>query len=289
MKINITENHVAGKHQLRPSFTCPLCREALVAKLIDGAYYVGAGHYAHVGRWEAATRSFITLEGTTVHREPVHLDGGTFFHVKELHVMTHGSAPMYSAGCRCDLCKAVNSGQYKQAKERRKIRYVHPATLQLYETPLDLAIRMVNLAGLKADMRVLEPSAGRGAIVSSIMHTQPSEVVAIELAEEHMETLRTKAHTSHRMNFMDASPETLGLFDAVVMNPPFGQRADIKHILHATQFLKPAGRLVSLCRQGYLRNIKLRPLAKEWIDLPDDTFKDTRGLVRASLMVYEKN
>ena len=42
----------------------------------------------------------------------------------------------------------------------------------------------------------------------------------------------------------------LGKFDRIIMNPPFSDAADIKHIKHAIAFLKPGGRLVALCANG---------------------------------------
>ena len=56
--------------------------------------------------------------------------------------------------------------------------------------------------------------------------------------------------------------EDLGLFDAVLMNPPFAQGADIEHITHALTMLKPGGRLVALCTNGPRQNASLRPMVE---------------------------
>ena len=34
--------------------------------------------------------------------------------------------------------------------------------------------------------------------------------------------------------------------DAIAMNPPFSRQADIKHVMHASKFLRPGGRLASI-------------------------------------------
>ena len=66
-----------------------------------------------------------------------------------------------------------------------------------------------------------------------------------------------------------------GYVDAVVMNPPFRDGADIKHILHARTFLKPGGRLVAICARGPRQVGKLFPLCATWDELPAGTFDGT--------------
>jgi len=87
------------------------------------------------------------------------------------------------------------------------------------------------------------------------------------------------------------------MFDAVLMNPPFVQGADIAHIKHALTMLKPGGRLVALCANGPRQNASLRPMVEarggEWEELPADTFKEEGTGVRvaacavASVTPYE--
>ena len=48
--------------------------------------------------------------------------------------------------------------------------------------------------------------------------------------------------------------EDLGLFDALLLNPPFAQGADTEHITHALTMSKTGGRLVALCANGPARS-----------------------------------
>jgi 16S rRNA G1207 methylase RsmC len=41
-----------------------------------------------------------------------------------------------------------------------------------------------------------------------------------------------------------------GLFDRIVMNPPFADQQDIRHVMHAATLLKPGGRLVAIMSAG---------------------------------------
>ena len=88
-----------------------------------------------------------------------------------------------------------------------------------------------------------------------------------------------------------ADAEDLGMFDAVLMNPPFAHGADIAHIKHALTMLKPGGRLVALCANGPQQNSSLRPMVEarggEWEDLPADTFKAEGTGVRVALITMQ--
>jgi 16S rRNA G1207 methylase RsmC len=79
----------------------------------------------------------------------------------------------------------------------------------------------------------------------------------------------------------------LGSFDKIVMNPPFENGADIKHILRARELLIPGGRLVAICANGPRQQAKLKPLATEWRDLPADTFKQAGTGVNTALIVIQ--
>ena len=78
----------------------------------------------------------------------------------------------------------------------------------------------------------------------------------------------------------------LGLFDRILMNPPFAQGIDILHIRHAQNFLKPNGRLVALCANGPRQREAFREQAEYWEDLPEGSFKDQGTGVNVALMVF---
>jgi 16S rRNA G1207 methylase RsmC len=71
------------------------------------------------------------------------------------------------------------------------------------------------------------------------------------------------------------------------MNPPFHMRLDIRHILHARQFLKPGGRLAAICMAGPRREAVLRPLAASWEPLEPGTFKEAFTHVAAVLLTIQ--
>ena len=177
---------------------------------------------------------------------------------------------------------------------------------QLFPTPPDLAARMVSLAGLanfSMGMRVLEPSAGTGRLLEALpgivsfgqVRQTALQVVAIELNPALAARLACSglAGTVRCADFLQCSAdaEDLGLFDAVLMNPPFAQGADIKHITHALTMLKPGGRLVVLCANGSRQNAGLRPLVEarggDWVDLPAGTSKEEGTGVPVALITLQ--
>lgn len=105
------------------------------------------------------------------------------------------------------------------------------------------------LGRLTPDMRVLEPSAGRGRLADRAK-LAGCEVQCVELQPELIYTLQGKGHSVKGGDFLTMTPAELGLFDVVVMNPPFDRGRDCDHVRHALQFLKPGGRLVSVMAAG---------------------------------------
>jgi len=157
---------------------------------------------------------------------------------------------------------------------------------QLFQTPPALARRLVDLLDPEPGSRILEPSAGLGRLLD---HLPPTcETVAVEIAPACAGVLfhqQRQNLTIKQRDFLTLTPADLGTFDAIAMNPPFTMRADIRHILHALQFLKPGGRLAALCLAGPQRTTALRHLAQEWIELPPGTFASSGTQVATVLML----
>jgi 16S rRNA G1207 methylase RsmC len=121
--------------------------------------------------------------------------------------------------------------------------------------------------------------------------------VAIEFNYELAEALRERYTTVdvYRMDFLSIGHDgnclgPKGLFDRIVMNPPFADRQDIRHVRHALGFLKPGGRLVAIMSAGVtFREDRLSREFQALVDerggvieeLPRDPFKVSGTAVRA--------
>lgn len=162
------------------------------------------------------------------------------------------------------------------------------SSFQLFQTPEGLAQRMVALAGANATRCVLEPSAGLGRILDALKPCSPAEVVAVEMASQcAAELYRRQDVRLYQRDFLTVEPAELGQFDAVIMNPPFHMRADIRHILHAQKFLLPGGILVALCLDTHHRDKALQPLALSWEKIPAGAFKESNTGVATVLLTIQ--
>lgn len=171
---------------------------------------------------------------------------------------------------------------------------------QLFPTPRDVAARMVDLAEIEDGHRVLEPSAGTGVIAEAIgeycaAHGISHELRVIEINGDLCALLRQKPRgIVTRGDFLEfLSIDLGGLFDVVVMNPPFahdstGARgpADIAHIHHAISLTKSGGRVVAICANGPRQREALEPLAESWEELPAGTFASSGTNVSTVLAVF---
>lgn len=170
---------------------------------------------------------------------------------------------------------------------------------QFFPTPPDVAARMASMIELKCDgVTVLEPSAGHGALaIAAAEHcARHSTFAYLTLIEKDTANFATLNDTFYKptkpikgahcrgilqRDFLACTlPASLEYgYDAVIMNPPFSRGDDIKHILHAWEFLKVGGKLVALCANGPKQNKMLKPWAESlggtWEVLPAGTFKDS--------------
>ncbi len=191
------------------------------------------------------------------------------------------------------------------AKERgRFVALADPASaprvvssFNLFQTPADLAKRLAGyLAPVLVDgARILEPSAGLGRLYRAIR--QADHAGPVVLVEQSAECCRElydltaddPAAILKQGDFLALGAADLGgLFDGVLMNPPFKRWRDIKHIKHAMTMLKPGGRLVAICANGPRQRDQLMPLADEWHELPAGSFKETGTAVNTAFLVYDR-
>lgn len=157
---------------------------------------------------------------------------------------------------------------------------------QLFPTPVDLCERMADLADLCAGDRVLEPSAGTGNLLQAIKMRGifAEDLQGIEINTDLANRLKCQGFNVRCADFLECEDETG--FDKVLMNPPFQNAEDIKHIEHARRLLRPGGKLVAICANGPRQNDKLQPIADSWEELPEKTFNGTG--VRAVILTISR-
>jgi SAM-dependent methyltransferase len=161
---------------------------------------------------------------------------------------------------------------------------------QLFPTPPEIVQQMIYRADLHCYpvLRILEPSAGTGNIIEGLKPWMNAQTTAIERNLDLVDILRGKFPELHVIgaDFL-ACNGNLGTFDRIVMNPPFENGSDIKHIRHALTMLKPGGRLVALCANGPRQREAFKDMADYWEDLPEGSFKAQGTGVNVALMVID--
>lgn len=163
------------------------------------------------------------------------------------------------------------------------------SSFNLFQTPHLIALRLAELLNLEPGARILEPSAGLGRLIDAVEIHQPREIVAIEKSADVAAELNAQARAGVRVicrDFLEVEPMELGAFDAVIMNPPFHMREDIRHIEHARTFLKKGGRLAAVCMDTERREKILKPDALTWEPLPPGAFRSVGTNVPVVLCTF---
>ena len=158
-------------------------------------------------------------------------------------------------------------------------------TLGFFETPDALAQRLIGLSGIGPGETVLEPSAGLGRIAKQLL-AKGVNVVAVEIDPTNAEALRQLGNgiTVHCEPFEAFQVREAALFDAVIMNPPFANNLDMKHIRAAWEFVRPGRRLIAICSEGpFFRQDTAAREFRAWLEeigadavpLPANSFRES--------------
>lgn len=170
-----------------------------------------------------------------------------------------------------------------------------------FETPPEVVRLVVDAAVLNdipsEGLRVLEPSAGKGAIARALRSAMPSDAVldTVELNPERAAGLRAEWFKVHEGDFLAYTAEP---YDLIAMNPPFAVAGDaaawITHVRHALTLLRPGGRLIAIVPNGIVhRSDKKHEAIRALFDaavvepLAPGAFKSSGTGVSACLLVYD--
>ena len=173
--------------------------------------------------------------------------------------------------------------------------------LDFYATPEPLVSRMLDMVVGEPKL-FLEPSAGDGAIARAVLDRFPDAVVeAVELDPKRAEKLKG---LDPRVKVIEADFLTFkrdGVYDCVVMNPPFSVDRDkqeyINHIQRAEEMLSEGGMLISIAPTGVRfrddRRVKeLRRLIERnqgaIVELEEDAFKASGTCVSTVMIHFQK-
>lgn len=162
------------------------------------------------------------------------------------------------------------------------------SSFNLFQTPPDLAARLAGM--FPAFGRTLEPSAGLGRLYTAVRGLSACPMTLVDVSPDCCRELDRIADGAAKVlcgDFLEMRVDQLGYFDSVIMNPPFKQGQDVKHIEHALTMLAGGGRLVSLVAAGPRQRAALEDRAAQWIDLPPGSFKSEGTNANAAIVVFD--
>lgn len=193
----------------------------------------------------------------------------------------------------------VNLSEEKRAREKDAF----------FPTPVKVVDKMIETANLKPDSIMLESSAGTGRILDEARKIINSldNFVVIELNESRQQVLRSKGyHVDFGGTFEDSlkDPEILKKLkrcDKVVINPPFKNDMDVKHLLISYMVCADKADIVSIMQENSLYyNRSIHRVFKEFLNLigkdayevkslPAGSFKDELTTVDTVIFHIKKN
>lgn len=195
------------------------------------------------------------------------------------------------------LEKALSAGK---ADKRQTI-------LQAFFSKPGLARTMLTKLALTAQDRLLEPSAGNGALIRPILDgefTMPAIGALIDIDEHHHDVLAELVDAD--LDDPRSATPMIALHGdflamefnfrptAILMNPPFSKGQDIAHIKHAYKMLAPGGRMVAIASESAF--LPRQEQFREWLNkrgaecerVPPDSFTDTTVHARMIYLVKPK-
>lgn len=183
------------------------------------------------------------------------------------------------------------------ANQKKSGRRDQREGVDYFATPEPLGVKMLEWARVKDGDRLLEPSAGHGAISRYFPETTNNTIIEPSFELLSKAALRTNGKTIQG-RFEDHN--IVNKYDAIIMNPPFGSggATAIQHLEKATQHLRNGGRVVALIPTGPAADAKFE---KWWhntdaslslvgeIKLPSITFKRAGTGVMTRVVIIEKH
>jgi hypothetical protein len=149
-----------------------------------------------------------------------------------------------------------------EAPEVKKERYEEA----FYWTPAPVVQRMLDLVPLPiAGAKILEPEAGEGHIADHLVSAgvNKNQLLCIEKNYTRIAVLLRKGYQVRDVDFLKFTESG---WDRIYMNPPFNQKQDLLHVLHAYKLLKNGGWLVAVMSEhGFTASNNAATYFRDWL------------------------
>ena len=234
---------------------------------------------------EIISRSVITASSVTV--PPGQLAPKLYQRVNKVLANAGGQwdrkakAHLFERDPRLALSKFLETGKSVNQQQMR----------QSFYTPPEVAEYVVRLSKVGGE-RVLEPSAGEGALVKECLRQGAASVCAVEFdefCEPALYNMLPVGHV-HICDFLEFRVGEGREYFRIVMNPPFTKGAWKKHLTHALSMLAYGGILA--CVVPDVTDQITAVLEPKGVDytvfpLPKGSFKSSGTMINTAVVVVE--
>jgi hypothetical protein len=185
-----------------------------------------------------------------------------------------------------DLLDQIANGEKRNLKKE----------FQFFATPEKLADEFVRIADLKPQDKILEPSAGQGAIIKAINKVCDVVPDCFELMDVNTLIL-TQCGLSFNLIGDDFLKHNGKTYSKIIANPPFTKNQDIDHLKEMYKCLSEGGKLVCITSESWVTgNQKKQVDFREWlvsvkaniIDNDKGTFKESGTMVGGKIIIINK-
>lgn len=231
-----------------------------------------------------------TLEGNVIKLPSRQLDSSVYMGVKKMLEKIGGKWNTKAQGFMFDtnpeeLFQRLQGGDKINLKQ----------DFQFFETPEDLVSEMVKRANIQPTDEVLEPSAGKGAIVKQLKPLA-KRVDMCEFMTANKDYLeRVLGYEVLWSDFLDLN--TMYKYDKIVANPPFSKNQDIDHTLKMYEHLKDGGKMVVITSTSWVNGSQKKQQAfREFLNevgaiqtpIEEGTFKASGTKVPTMMLEIQK-
>jgi len=167
---------------------------------------------------------------------------------------------------------------------------------QFFATPEELADELIGLAKLERHDTILEPSAGRGAIIKAINEACNVVPDCFELMDTNV-TLLKKTDLKFNLIGNDFLKHNGTKYSKIIANPPFAKNQDIDHLREMYEILEFGGRVVCITSSHWEESKNEKEKAfREWLGkksasvttIESGAFKDSGTEVGGRIIVIDK-
>lgn len=202
-----------------------------------------------------------------------------------------------SAGTQLSGFDKAKTFYYAQQKNTKRRDQREGA--DYFATPEPVGFKMAEWANIQQGDKVLEPSAGHGAIAR--FFPDRTDVTMVEPSYELSQRAALANGNARIVNDRFEDLHLTNKYDSIVMNPPYGSggKTAIDHLAKAAKHLRDGGRVVALIPRGGLADKRLETFLSSDdaadlhmvadVQMPASTFERAGTSVNTHVVVLEKH